>query len=184
VVGVVKTLTFMMLLVGAAALYIGLWMADAHSDRADLIQNFTREQTIYRVNTAIGAVTVAKAGEFAVDKETFDATFNGCEGTDSSLKHTTWWDHNWLAEKSDMFQAGYIVASRNIAALRSTLDQMKAGRDVASFHYACLDAVIYGQGIVIPNAPVVSVAFLRRTDHELESPANALYNHFTGMCLA
>jgi len=27
-------------------------------------------------------------------------------------------------------------------------------------------------------------AFLRRTDRDLEEPANALYNHFTGMCLA
>jgi hypothetical protein len=43
--------------------------------------------------------------------------------------------------------------------------------------------VIYGQDIVIPNAPVVNIAFLRRTDRSLEEPANSLYNWFTGMCL-
>jgi hypothetical protein len=31
---------------------------------------------------------------------------------------------------------------------------------------------------------VVNVAFLHQTDYEVESPANALYNYFTGMCLA
>jgi hypothetical protein len=185
VVGILKTLLFLLLLVGAIILYLGEWACTARQNRADLIQNFTREQTIYRVNTASGTVSVANTGEFAVDKDTFNSVFTGCLGTDSSLKHTTWFDHDWLNEKSDMFQAGYITASRNIAALRSTLGQVKAGhQDIASFHYACLDAVIYGQSIVIPNAPVVNVAFLRRTERDLEEPANAHNNHFTGVCLA
>lgn len=183
VVNMIKTLLFMVFLVLAIILYIGEWACTAHDDRADLIQNFNREQTIYRVNTANDGVSVAKAGEFAVDKDTFNSVFTGCFGTDSSLKHTTWFDHNWLAEKSDMFQSAYIVASRNMAALRSTLGRVREGGDI-SFHYACLDSAIYGQGIVIPNAPVVNVAFLRRTDRDLEEPANAMYNYFTGMCLA
>jgi hypothetical protein len=182
-VGIVKTFLFILLLIGAVILYTGKWMLTAHDDRADLIQNFSREQTIYRLNSADATISVVKAGEFAVDKDTFASVFTGCENTDSSLKHTTWWERDWLNEKSDMFQAAYIRASRNIAALRSTLGQVRDGRDF-SFRWACFDAVIYGQGIKIPNAPVVNIAFLHRTDRELESPANALYNHFTGMCLA
>jgi hypothetical protein len=181
-VGVLKTLLFILLLIGAVMLYVGEWMLTAHDDRADLIQNFNREQTIYRFNSADGAVTVAKAGD-PVDKDTFDSVFKGCAGSDSQLKHTTWWDHDWLAEKSDLFQGAFLRASYNIAALRSTLGQVRGGGDI-SFRYACLDAAIYGQGVKIPNAPVVNVAFLHRTDRELESPANALYNHFTGLCLA
>jgi hypothetical protein len=183
-VGIVKTFLFILLLIGAVMLYTGEWMLTAHDDRADLIQNFNREQTIYNVNTANATVSMHKAGEFEVDKDTFNAVFTGCDGTDSSLKHTTWFDHNWLAEKSDAFQGSYIMASRNIAALRSTLGHMKAGQDIASFHYACLDALIYGQGMVIPNAPVVYIAFLRRTDRSLLVPAGSLYNWFTGMCFA
>jgi hypothetical protein len=179
-VGIVKTFLFILLLIGAVMLYTGEWMFTAHDDRADLIQNFNREQTIYRVNTANATVSMHKAGEFDVDKDTFNAVFTGYDGTDSSLKHTTWFDHNWLAEKSDAFQGSYIMASRNIAALRSTLGHMKAGQDIASFHYACLDAVIYGQGIVIPNAPVVYIAFLRRTDRELESTSECALQPFHG----
>jgi len=184
VVGIVKTFLFILLLIGAVMLYTGEWMFSAHDDRADLIQTFSREQTIYRVNTADGVISVLKAGEFAVDRDTFDSVFTGCAGTDSSLKHTTWWDHNWLAEKSDAMQAGYIVASHNIAALRSTLGRVKRNREVYSFHYACLDAVIDGQDIMIQTAPVVYVSFLRRTDRSLVMPAGSLYNWFTGMCLA
>jgi len=36
----------------------------------------------------------------------------------------------------------------------------------------------------MPNAPVVLVSFLERTDEGLMNPANAQYNWYTGMCLA
>lgn len=42
----------------------------------------------------------------------------------------------------------------------------------------------YSKSIVIPNAPVVYMSYLDHTDQELESPANARHNWFTGMCLA
>lgn len=83
--GIVKTFLFILLLIGAVMLYTGEWMFTAHDDRADLIQNFSREQTIYRIDTANGAVSMHKAGEFAVDKDTFNSVFTGCFGTDSSL---------------------------------------------------------------------------------------------------
>jgi len=181
VVGVVKTFLFIFLLIGAVMLYVGDWMLTAHSERADLIKNFTQEQTIYRVNTANCMVTVAKAGELAVDKDTFDSVFRCFAGSDSQLKHTTWWERDWLNEKSDMFQAAYIRASYNIASLNYTLSEVRRGVEISSFRWA---GIYWSEYVKIPNAPVVNVAFLRRTDHELESPANALYNHFTGMCLA
>jgi hypothetical protein len=182
-VGLVKTFLFILLLVFAALLYIGVWMFTAHNDRADLIQNFDREQTIYRINTADASVSLHKAGEFAVDKDTFNDVFTGCDGTDSDLKNTAWFDHNWLAEKSDAFQSAYITASHNIAALQFTLSRIKADVPIASFRYACLYAAS-GRGMVIPSAPVVYVAFLHRTDRSLLVPAGSLYNSFTGMCLA
>jgi hypothetical protein len=179
VVGFFKTLLLLLLLAGAVMLYVGDWLLAAHSERGDLIKNFTQEQTIYRVNTANCMVTVAKAGD-PVDKDTFDSVFKCFAGSDSQLKHTTWWERNWLAEKSDMFQAAYIRASYNIASLNYALSEVKRGVEISSFRYA---GVYWNEYIKIPNAPVVNVAFLHRTDRELESPANALYNHFTGMCL-
>ncbi len=180
-VGIVKTFLFILLLIGAVMLYTGEWMLTAHDDRADLIQNFNREETIYRVNTADCGVSVATAGEFGVDKDTFDSVFTCFAGSDSQLKHTTWWDHNWLAEKSDMFQSAYIRASYNIAALNYTISSVRAGREISSFRYAGINWSNY---VKIPNAPVVNIAFLRRTDRSLIVPAGSLYNWFTGMCLA
>lgn len=180
-VGIVKTFLFILLLIGAVMLYTGEWMFTAHDDRADLIQNFNREQTIYRVNTADCGVSIAKAGEFAVDKDTFDSVFKCFAGSDSQLKHTTWWDHNWLAEKSDMFQSAYITASYNIAALNYTISSVRAGREISSFRYA---GIHWNSYVKIPNAPIVNIAFLRRTDRSLIVPAGSLYNWFTGMCLA
>ena len=180
-IGIVKTFLFILLLIGAVMLYVGDWMLNAHDERSDLIKNFTQEQTIYRVKSANCTVTVAKAGEFSVDKDTFDSVFKCFAGSDSQLKHTTWWDHNWLAEKSDLFQAAYIRASYNIAALNYSISSVRAGREISSFRWA---GIYWNENVKIPNAPVVNLAFLRRTDRDLESPANALYNYFTGMCLA
>jgi hypothetical protein len=182
VVGVLKSLLLLLLLAGAVVLYVGEWMTGAHSEREEEIKNFTQQQTIYRVNTATDAISVAKAGEFAVDKDTFNAVFTGCEGTDTSLKHTTWFDHDWLNEKSDLFELAYIVASRNIAALRYAISEVRRGVDLTSFRNACGEAD--PRFVKIPNAPVVNIAFIRQTDRDLESPANAHLNHFTGMCLA
>jgi hypothetical protein len=182
-VGIVKTFLFFLLLIGVVMLYTGEWMFTSHDERAELIKDFPTQETVYRVDLATGATTVAKQG-YLVDKDTFAVNFNGCEGTDSQLKHATWFDRNWLAGKSDEFQATYIMASRNIAALRTTLGRVKRHREVNSFHYACMDAVIDGQDITIPNAPVVNIGFLERTDQERYNPASGLNNWFVGMCLS
>jgi hypothetical protein len=52
-----KTLLILLLLAGAVMLYLGEWIFTAHDDRADLIQNFTREQTIYRFDSGNGRST-------------------------------------------------------------------------------------------------------------------------------
>jgi hypothetical protein len=123
-------------------------------------------------------VSIAKAG-YLVQTEDFKAAFNGCRGTGEQLKNPTFWDHNWLAEKSDVFQSAYIDASHNIAALQYAIHRAKHGQEVASFHGVCG----YGQNVKM-IAPVVYVAFLHQTDESIMDSANAKYNWFTGMCLA
>lgn len=179
-VGIVKTFLFILLLMGAVMLYTGEWMFTAHDDRAELIKDFATEQTVYRVDFGTGATSVAKQG-YPVEKDVFAANFDWCAGTDSQLHNNTWWDHRWLADKSDMFQRAYIVASHNMAALNYALSEIKIGREVSSFRNACIYQSPY---IEIPNAPVVNIAFLQRTDDEVQNPAGAQYNYFTGMCLA
>ncbi len=131
-VGIVKTFLFILLLIGAVLLYTGEWMFTAHDDRAELIKDFATEQTVYRVDFATGATSVAKQG-YLVEKDIFAANFDWCAGTDSQLHNNTWWDHRWLADKSDMFQRAYIVASHNTAALNYALSEIKIGREVPSF---------------------------------------------------
>lgn len=182
IVNLVKTFVYGFLFLVAVAVYVGVWMVTAHDNRADLIKNFAAEQTIYRVDLASGKATVATAG-YLVRDEDFRASFNGCMGTDEQLKNTIWWDHNWLAEKSDMFQKSYIVASRNIAALKVAVSRARVNQPVYSFRYSCTTAMDV-HSVVIPNAPVVDVAFLHRTDDSIMDSANAKYNWFTGMCVA
>src|SRR5208282_4967306 len=114
----------------------------------------------------------------AVDKEDFAKAFDGCRGTGEQLKSPTFWDHAWLAEKSDVFQSAYIGASHNVAALQYAIFRAKHGQQVYSFHGVCG----YGLGIKVP-APVVLIAFLHQTDESITDPANARYNWFTGMCM-
>ncbi len=160
-----------------------VWMMTAHDNRAELTKDFVTEETIYRINLATNGVTTQKPG-YTVDKDVFDATFNGCMGTGNQLKNPMWFDHNWLAEKSDMFQSAYIASTRNLAALSLALHRAKIGESVYSFHYACTDSMDWKSSVVIPNAPVVYVSFLHRTDQSIMDSANAKYNWFTGICLA
>jgi len=175
--GILKTFVYVFLFIVAIFLYLGVWMATAHDRRAEEIKDFSSEQTIYRVDLANNSVNIAKAG-YAVDKEDFAKAFDGCEGSGGQLKNPTFWDHNWLAEKSDVFQSAYIGASQNIAALQYAIYRAKHGEQVVSFHYVCG----YGAGVVVP-APVVFIAFLHRTDESIMDSANAKYNWFTGACV-
>jgi hypothetical protein len=115
--GIFETFVYGFLFIVAIFLYLGIWMTAAHDRRAEEIKNPASEQTIYRVDTAKNSVTVAKAG-YAVDKEDFDQAFDGCEGTGGQLKNPTFWDHNWLAEKSDMFQSSCSTAKHAVQLAR------------------------------------------------------------------
>ncbi len=182
IVGVIKELVYVLFLISAVILAVGVWMFTAHDTRADLIKNFAAEQTIYRVNTATNAITVQKAG-YLVDKHIFNAEFEGCYGQGTQLKNPQWTDRNWLAEKSDLFQSAYMASSHNLAALTYALHEAKMGHEVISFHYACSDSKGWTTPVVIPNVPLVYVAFLHQTDESIMDSANAQYNWFTGMCL-
>ena len=175
-VGILKTFVYGFLFIVAIFLWFGIWMATAHDRREEEIKNFVSEQTVYRVDLANNSVTVAKAG-YAVDKEDFKRAFNGCLGTGEQLKNPTFWDHNWLAEKSDMFQSAYIGASHDVAALQYAIYRAKHGQEVVSFHGVCG----YGANVKM-QAPVVYVAFLHQTDESIMDSANAKYDWFTGIC--
>ena len=175
--GILKSFVYGFLIIVAIFLWLGIWMTTAHDRRAEEIKNFAAEQAVYRVDIANNSVTIAKAG-YAVDKKDFKEAFNGCLGTGGQLKNPTFWDHNWLAEKSDVFQSAYIGASHNVAALQYAIYRAKHDQQVVSFHYVCG----YGSDIKVP-APVVFIAFLHQTDESIMDSANARYNWFTGMCL-
>ena len=181
-VGIIKDFFYALFLISAVILAVGVWMFTAHETRADLIAKFRAEQTVYRINPTTNAITVHKAG-YLVDKDIFRATFNGCMGKGTQLKNPQWTDRNWLAEKSDLFQSAYMASSHNVAALTYALHEAKLGKEAASFHYACTDAMGWTIPVVIPNVPVVDVAFLHRTDESIMDSANAQYDWFTGICL-
>ena len=134
--GILKTFVYGFLFIVAIFLWLGIWMTTAHDRRANEIKNFASEQTIYRVDLANNTVTVAKAG-YPWQDEDFKQAFNGCLGTGEQLKNPTFWDHNWLAEKSDVFQSAYIGASHNVAALQYAIYRAKHGQQVVSFHGVC-----------------------------------------------
>jgi hypothetical protein len=182
VVGIIKDFFYALFLISAAILAVGVWMFTAHDTRADLIAKFPAEQTVYRVNPATNAIAVHNAG-YSVDRDIFNAEFNGCYGTGTQLKNPQWTDRNWLAEKSDLFQSAYMASSKNLAALIYALHEAKMGHKAASFHYACSGSKGWTTPVVIPNAPVVYVSFLHRTDESIMDSANAQYNWFTGLCL-
>lgn len=177
IVNMMKTFVYGCLFIVAIFMSIGIWMVTAHDRRADETKNFAAEQTIYRVDLASNKVTVVHAGDF-VQKEVFAKVFTGCSGTGEELKNPTFWDHNWLAEKSDAFQSAYIGASHNVAALKYAIDHAKRGKQVYSFHYVCGE----GEGVVV-SMPAVYIAFLHRTDESIMDSANAKYNWFTGICM-
>jgi hypothetical protein len=163
-------------------------MVTAHSNRADMTKNFVAEQSIYRVEVANtfgdNAVTAQQVGKYPLPKDSLLEVFNGCVGTGEQLKSSVWYSPDWLSQKNDVFQSAYIASSRNLAALKVALHRSKEPfQPVDSFRYACTDAMNWKSSAVIPNAPVVLVSFLNRTDDEVMSPANAKYNWFTGMCL-
>ena len=185
-VGIIKSLLFILFLISAVIVFTIGWMMTAHDNRADLTKNFVTEQSVYRVDLAANtfadnAVAVHQAGQLPVLDSTLQATFDGCMGTGERLRNPMWTDHDWLAEKSDVFQSAYIAASHNLAALKVALHRVKVGEPVYSFHYACTDAMGWTSPVVIPNTPVVYMSMLERTDG---SPFDPAHVWFTGMCLA
>lgn len=184
VVGIIKSCVYFVFVAAAIALTFAIWVFTAHDNRADLIAKFPVEQTVYQINPATNAIAVTRAGtDFVVDKEIFNAVFNGCYGQGTQLKNPMWTDRNWLAEKSDLFQSAYMASSKNLAALTYALHEAKLGREAASFHYACIGSKGWTTPVVIPNVPVVYVAYQHQTDESIMDSANAQYNWFTGLCL-
>src|SRR5271157_5506595 len=185
-VGIITSFLFFLFLISAVIVFTIGWIITAHDNRADLTKNFVTEQSVYRVDLAANtfadnAVTVHQAGQLPVLDSTLQATFDGCMGTGQRLRNPMWTDHDWLAEKSDVFQSAYIAASHNLAALKVALHRVKVGEPVYSFHYACTDAMGWTSPVVIPNTPVVYMSMLERTDG---SPFDPAHVWFTGMCLA
>jgi hypothetical protein len=187
IAGIIKDLLFILFLISAVIVYTLVWMFTAHDNRAELTKNFVAEQSVYRVDLAANtfadnAVTVHQTGQLPVLDSTLQATFDGCMGTGERLRNPMWTDRDWLAEKSDVFQSAYIAVSHNLAALKVALHRSKEPfQPVYSFHYACTDAMGWKSPVVIPNAPVVYMSMLERTDGSPFDPAHVWY---TGMCLA
>lgn len=161
-VGIIKTFVYTVLAILCFVFAACLWMFTAKDNRAELIKDFAKDQSIYRVDTATNAVTVKHAGEQAMDETVGRAAFSGAFDNGEFIKHPAWFDHNWLGEKSDVFGWAYIRASHNVAALRAELEEA----DVKT--------------PVVPNAPVVYISFLEMN----VQAANAVQgNWYTGMCL-
>ncbi len=191
----VRSVIAIFVLVAAVVFYSILWVVAAHSDRADVTKNFVAEQSIYRVEVAnTFVVTAQRIGQYPLPQEVLLGVFNGCVGTSEQLKNPSllsgdWGSpktnaNYWLSGKNDVFQSAYIASSRNLAALKGALHKSKEPFEpVDSFRNACTDAMNWKSSVVIPNAPVVLVSFLERTDDEATSPAGARHNWFTGMCL-
>ena len=102
----------------------------------------------------IPAATIAKA-------------FGGASDNGSFIKNAGWFDHQWLAEKSDAFDFAYIKSARSLRALQIKLYEANV------------------QSPVVPNVPVVYMSFLPKTERDLLFPAAEFKgNWYTGMCLA
>src|SRR5271169_403598 len=122
-VGVIKTFAYTALAILCFIFMMGLWMFTAKDNRAELIKDFAKDQSIHRVDTATNAVTVAKAGEQRMDETVVRTAFSGAADNGTFIKHPAWFDHDWLGEKSDAFGWAYIRASHNIAALKAELNE-------------------------------------------------------------
>lgn len=160
-VGIIKTFVYTVLAILCFVFAVGLWMFTAKDNRAELIKDFAKDQSIYRVDLATNAVTVKRAGEQAMDEAVVRTAFSSAADNGTFIKNPKWFDHNWLGEKSDVFGWGYIRASHNVAALRAELEE---------------------SGVKTPaiNAPVVYVSFL---EMNVEAARAVQGNWYTGMCL-
>ena len=168
VVGLLKTFVYTLLFVSFLVLVFFVWMFTAHDNRAELTKNFVNEQSVYRVSfvNKSNYPTVAKLG---INGDSTEKLVWGCPRDSKGLKEMEPFGDNWLAEKSDVFQSAYIAASCNMVSLTERLKEAKGD---------------FSRLPDMPNAPVVLVSFLERTDEGKMNPANAQYNWYTGMCLA
>jgi hypothetical protein len=160
VVGLLKTFVYTALFISFLVLCFFAWMFTAHDERAELTENFTKEQSIYRVSFVNKSATVMKKGSEYLDNDDIESGGDFKATAPLGLG-------DWLPEKSDVFQSAYIAASCNTAKLADHLKGAK-GNHLPN----------------MPNAPVVLVSFLKSTDYDKKNPASAQQNWFTGMCLA
>src|SRR5271169_1240780 len=159
--GIIKSFVYTVLAILCLIFAVCLWMFTAKDNRAAQIKDFAANQSIYRVDTATNSVTVKQAGEQQMDETVIGTAFSGASDNGTFIKHSPWFDHNWLGEKSDVFGWAYIRASHNVAALRAELEEA---------------------GVKTPaiNAPVVYISFL---EMNIEAARAVEDNWYTGMCL-
>ena len=170
-VGMAKMLLASAALVAIVIFGMFFWLFRSHDLRAELTKNFASEQAIYRIDLDNGRVTPLSGT--AYDKDTvakaFDTRGDGY-GDGRIMKGLNWTQDNWLSDKSDEYARAYITASHNISALYVALYDAASSPTSGKTHF------------IIPNVPAVEIAFLRATDEERRSPANAHYNWLTGIC--
>lgn len=144
---------------------------NAHDNRAEWTENFVAQESVYRVNFVNKEIAdrpvVVKKGTQYSDTDVERLVWE-CPSTSEGLKKYSMFDDSWLEKKSDAFQSAYIAASCNMVGLTERLQEVK----------------YFDHFPNMPNAPVVYVSFLRRTDYELQVPADFRGNWYTGMCLA
>jgi hypothetical protein len=169
-VGLIKTFVYTALFISFLVLCFFIWMFTAHDDRAELTKNFINEQSIYRVSI-VNKTTYPTVARLGMNGDSTENLVRGCPRDSKGLKEMEPFGfvHNWLAEKSDVFQSAYIAASCNMVSLTERLKEAKGD---------------FSRLPDMPNAPVALVSFLERTDENKLNPANAQYNWYTGMCLA
>ena len=172
-VGILKMFAFVGLCILAVFISTTVWLMTAHDNRAEWMKNFVAQESIYRVNfvnkTVADRPVVVKKGTQYLDTDVNQMVWE-CPDTSvrgEGLKEYSIFDDSWLAKKSDVFQSAYIAASCNMVGLTERLEEVKYFRDFPN----------------MPDAPVVYVSFLKQTDEDLRSPANARHNWYTGMCL-
>jgi len=67
-VGIIKTFVYTFLAILCFVFAVCLWMFTAKDNRAELIKDFAKDQSIYRVDTATNAVTVEREGKQQMDE--------------------------------------------------------------------------------------------------------------------
>jgi len=160
----IKTFVYTFLFIGLLIFMFFMWMFTAHDERAELTKDFIAQESVYRVDPLNRNATLYRA---PVDQGIFTQHPDPKEafGEFPFVKNSSWFDHQWLADKSDTFALAYMRATHNLEALRTKIDGQIPRR------------------AIIPNTPIVYMSFLDHTDQELASPANAQHNWYTGMCL-